>query len=174
MEDVVKRSDYIKGFWRMAYFYETNYESATVYTARFKGWNYLHLEWALHQFSGTSELKKFQGSRFVWTGAFDSSLVEVYAIHKSRVVITLSDKYVYERYHYVIHSMASSSQRNTPRNIIKFDNAQLPISALKSGLKCFGPEFVVYCDEPFDDDQIIHSWGFVDIIILLEIYTVLK
>ncbi|KAI8058002.1 hypothetical protein BDF22DRAFT_730749 [Syncephalis plumigaleata] len=152
MESATKHSGFIDDIWDATCFYETNDESAIVYTVIFKKDDKGRIEWALHQFSGTSQVNRIRSGWFYVAAIFFTGPKKVYAIDQSQVVLEFSNDKG-RVFQIIVHSVASSGQSDEPHNTPWLKYGGLPIPLLKAGLKCDYSKPMIFYSKPFSDDQ---------------------
>jgi hypothetical protein len=111
-DNAVNYSDYIDDVWSVAFLYETNDESATVYMT---GWdeNAGALEWALHQISSTPGYKLLCSDwlclpdEVYFEEISDIVFEDAYVIHQFQVAAQILD-YSPGISHCIAHSVAPS------------------------------------------------------------------
>ncbi|KAI8056050.1 hypothetical protein BDF22DRAFT_673455 [Syncephalis plumigaleata] len=150
LENVIKHSGFINDVWEVACFYETTDKSALV-----KKDDASCIEWALHQFSSASPYKQLRNGWFYLPEIRSDDPIEVCVLHPSRVMIAFYE-YVEETYD-CCSNIGTDSY--TGHRIAMADGC-LPVPLLKAGLKShLGSDSMIYCDESFNDDQMMHFPG---------------
>jgi hypothetical protein len=103
---------------------------------------------------GTDTLKELRTGWLYFPGLLEPQIKEIYPLEQPQIVVKLVT--IFSSTHYIIHSVASSGQCDTPQNTIELPDGYMPIPLLQKGFKCpMAFCGTIHLDYSFDDDQIL-------------------